>query len=247
MYQKKETATMFSGGLDSTAVACELLKRGHKLHLLTFNNGVCIRLSRPAERAKALTKKFGKEQIKYELIDSQETMNFLKNNSKGIINKYKSPLIFDLICRFSMEINTIIYCKKNNINNVADGNSIAQGQIFIQQKEYLDIVDDFYKQYDINSTHPLYFSAKTRDTNLKILSKHGLDKGNKLFEKLSISSQLLNQPFCFWAPMAFLFTSPVRKFGFEKLFGLSLKNATEIRKNLHDIAKKYIEEKLYVK
>ncbi|MDD5021376.1 MAG: 7-cyano-7-deazaguanine synthase [Endomicrobiaceae bacterium] len=247
MYQKKETAIMFSGGLDSTAVACELLKQGHKLHLLAFNNGVCIRISRPSERAKDLAEKFNKENINYKLIESQKTMKFLKNNSKGIISKCKSPLIFDLICRFSMEINTIIYCKKNNINTVADGNSMAQGQIFIQQKPYLDVVDDFYKQYDINSTHPLYFSAKTRDANLKILSDSGLDKGNKLFEKLSISSQLLNQPFCLWAPMAFLFTSPVRKLGFEKLFGLSTEKAIEIRKNLQNIARKYIEENLRAK
>jgi hypothetical protein len=244
--QASETAIMFTGGLDSTAVACELLNRNQKLHLLTFNNGICIRLSKAADRADELSKIFGKENIKHVSIDSRKTMKFLNDNSKKIINKYKSPLIFDLICRFSMEINTIIYCKKNNIKTVADGNNAAQGQIFIQQKQYLDIVDDFYNQYGIISLHPVY-SAQTRNINLKFLSENGLDKGNKLFEKLNISSQLLNQPFCFWAPVSFLFTSPLRKLGFEKLFGLPLEKAIDIRKKLNDTAKLYIRDKLYDK
>lgn len=243
MYQKTETAIMFTGGQDSTAAACELLKQGHKVHLLSFNNGICIRLSKPLDRANELSRVFGNENIKHESIDSQETMQFLRTNSKKIIKEYKSPLVFDLICRFAMEINTIIYCKKNNVNRVADGNNVAQGQIFIQQKQYLDIVDAFYKEYNIESIHPVYFRSQTRNTNLKILSENGLDEGNKFFEKLNISSQLLNQPFCFWAPISFLFTSPLRKLGFEKLLGLSTENAIELRKKLQDIARNYIENK----
>lgn len=243
MNQASETAIMFTGGLDSTAVACELLNQNQKLHLLTFNNGICIRLSKAADRANELSKIFGRENIKHVSIDSRQTMKFLNNNSKNFISKHKSPLIFDLICRFSMEINTIIYCKKNNIKTVADGNNAAQGQIFMQQKQYLDVVDHFYNQYDITSLHPVY-SAQTRATNLNFLYKNGLDNGNKLFEKLNISSQLLNQPFCFWAPISFLFTSPLRKLGFEKLLGLTTQKAIETRKMLHNIAKKYIQEQI---
>ena len=240
MYQKKETAIMFTGGQDSTVVACSLLKQDHKVHLLSFNNGICIRLSKSLDRANELARVFGVENIKHSTIDSQETMQFLRTNSKKIIKKYKSPLVFDLICRFSMEINTIIYCKKNNVSEVADGNNLAQGQIFIQQKKYLDIVDDFYKEYKIESIHPVYFSSQTRNTNMEVLSQNGLDDGNKFFEKLNISSQLLNQPFCFWAPVSFLFTSPLRKLGFEKLLGLSVENAIELRKNLQNTARIYI-------
>jgi len=241
MYQKKETAIMFTGGQDSTVVACSLLKQGHKVHLLSFNNGICIRLSKSSDRANELARVFGNENIKHSSIDSQPTMKFLRSNSKKLIKKYKSPLVFDLICRFSMEINTILYCKKNNVSIVADGNNIAQGQIFIQQKKYLDIVDDFYKEYNIESIHPVYFSSQTRNTNLEILSENGLDGGHKFLEKINISSQLLNQPFCLWAPVSFLFTSPLRKLGFEKLLGLSVENAIEIRENLQKTARIYIE------
>jgi hypothetical protein len=55
---------------------------------------------------------------------------------------------------------------------------------------------------------------------------------------------MLNQPFCFWAPVSFLFTSPLRKFGFEKIMGLKTEDAIEIRKFLQPEAKKYIEERL---
>lgn len=244
MNQELETVIMFSGGQDSTVVTCELLKRGHKVRLLMFNNGICIRVSKPLDRINDLIKKFGTEKIKYAKISSSETLHFLRENSLHIFRKYKSPLIFDLICRLAMDINTIIYCKKNNLTSVADGNNIAQAQIFMQQKEYLDIVDDLYKQYGIDSIHPIFFSSLTRETNRNLLIENGLHEGCKFFEKLNISSQLLNQPFCLWAPMAFLFTSPLRKLGFEKLLGLSTTDAIEIRKSLHSITKKYIDERL---
>jgi len=244
MYQKTETAIMFTGGQDSTVATCALLEEGRKVHLLSFNNGLCIRLSKPSERVKELTKLFGIEKITHKLIDSQEAMKFLKSNSTKLVRKYKSPLIFDLICRFAMEMNTIIYCKKNNVPSVADGNNVAQNQIFMQQKEYLDVSDDFYGQFGIESLHPVFFSATTRQTNLKILANHGLNEGHKCFEKLNVSSQMLNQPFCFWAPVSFLFTSPLRKLGFEKIFGLKTEHAIEIRKHLQEHAKKYIEKQI---
>jgi hypothetical protein len=55
---------------------------------------------------------------------------------------------------------------------------------------------------------------------------------------------MLNQPFCFWAPVSFLFTSPLRKLGFEKILGLKTQDAIEIRKTLQEYAKKYIEERI---
>jgi len=243
----QEATIMFTGGQDSTSAACKLLKLGYKLHLLSFNNGFCIRMSKASDRAIELSKQFGNENITYRTIDSKETMQLLKNALKKFRQKYKSPLVFDLLCRFAMEINTVIYCKNNNIPIVADGNNIAQNQIFIQQKQYLDIVDNFYKQFGIDSIHPVYFSAKKRNINLQVLSENGLHNGNKLFEKFNISSQLLNQPFCLWAPVSFLFTSPLRNLGFEKLFGLPLEKAIDIRKKLNDTAKNYIQTKIYDK
>lgn len=244
MYQEKETAIMFTGGQDSTSAACALLEKGQKVHLLSFNNGLCICLYKPAERVKELKNFFGNEKVTHNLIDSQEAMKFLKIKSTKFFKKYRSPLILDLICRFAMEMNTIIYCKKNNIASVADGNNIAQNQIFMQQKEYLDISDAFYGQFSIESLHPVFFSSTTRETNLKILGEYGFNEGHKCFEKLNISSQMLNQPFCLWAPVSFLFTSPLRKFGFEKIMGLKTEDAIEIRKFLQPEAKKYIEERL---
>lgn len=244
MYQEKETAIMFTGGQDSTAAACALLEEGRNVHLLSFNNGLCIRLYKPSERIKELKKFFGNNKITHNLIDSQEAMKFLKSQSTKLVKKHKSPLIFDLICRFAMEMNTILYCKKNNVPSVADGNNVAQNQIFMQQKEYLDVSDAFYAQFGIESLHPVFFSSTSRQTNLKILAKYNFNEGYKCFEKLNVSSQMLNQPFCFWAPVSFLFTSPLRKLGFEKILGLKTEDAIEIRKYLQNHAKTYIEERI---
>jgi len=240
----KDIAVMFSGGLDSTTVVLNLLKQNYKVHMLTYNNGLCVKLKRVNNRVEEFVKKYNKEKIVHYIIDTKDTISFLKKHYKNIQNKTKSPLLFDLICKFAMEINTVLYCKRNNISIVADGNNFAQNQIFLQQKEYLNIIDNFYNFYKIKSVHPVFF-IKNRQESINYLKKENMNiTGSKFFSFFGISSQFLQQPFCLWAFVSFLFTSPLRNFGFEKFFGLYIIDAIEIRKYLQKCAVKYIEEKL---
>jgi len=139
-----------------------------------------------------------------------------------------------------MEVATIIYCLENNIYSAADGNNPAQDAIFLQQLDYLRVVDNFFKSYGIDYIHPTYFS-KSRLGRRDYLKQLGFNSGSKLFEKLGITSQLFNQPFCLWAPVAFFFTSRLRKFPLIKKYSLDLDSAIEFRNNRERIAKDYIQ------
>lgn len=240
----KDIVVMFSGGLDSTAVVLLLLKQNYKVHMLTYNNGLCVKLSSVNSRVEEFVKKYNKKNIIHYIIDTKDTISFLKKHYKNIQNKTKSPLLFDLMCKFAMEINTVLYCKRNNISLVADGNNFAQNQIFLQQKEYLNVIDNFYNFYEIKSIHPIFF-VKNKKESLNYLKKENMNiAGSKFFPVFGISSQFLHQPFCLWAFVSFLFTSPLRKIGFEKFCGLNINDAIETRKYLQKYAVKYIEEKL---
>lgn len=239
-YSGKEIALMFSGGLDTTTAAATLAKVYRRIHLLTFCNGICIRVNASKVHAGELKEKFGSDKFIHRIIYIADLFAQIRKGLKKYLKKYKSPLIFDLCCRLSMEVTTIIYCLENNILYASDGNNPAQDTIFLQQPKYLCRVEAFFKEHGIECIHPVdYFEERcVRTDNLK---KLGFNSGNKLLEKIGITSQLANQPFCLWAFIAFFFTSWMRHNPIIKKYSLPLDAAIEFRCNREKIARSYIQ------
>lgn len=233
---------MYSGGLDTTAAALVLAQDFKRVHLVTFCNGFCIRVSRSKLHFKQLQAKFGADKIIHEIIDAQGIFSQIKTGLMEYIGKYRSPLVFDLCCRLAMETALIIYCLRNNISYVADGNSLAQDQIFLQQAEYMRAVDQFFQDYTIQSIHPV-MDYEERSRRIKRIGDSGFSKGHEWLEKyLGIGSQLFNQPFCLWAPVPFFFTSGLRKLPFINKFNLPLEKALEFRKEREAVARECIRD-----
>jgi hypothetical protein len=236
-----EIALMYSGGLDTTVSAAILAKRFKRVHLITFDNGVCIRKRSSLIHVADLKNKFGEDKFIHKIISSADLFAKIRKGIWGYFRQYNSPLVFDLCCRLSMETALVIYCLKNNIQHAADSNNVAQDAIFLQQADYLKIVDNFFKGYGINLIHPVY-DHECRLERMDKLKSLGLQKGYKILEKIGITSQLFNQPFCLWAPLSFFFTSWTKNFPLVKKFTLPSKKAFEFRADRERIAKKCIQE-----
>ena len=237
---RDEIALMYSGGLDTTYAALKLADKFSKVHLLTFCNGICVCVNNSKKHIALLQDRFG-DKFHHSIIPISHILDLVKNGIMGDIKRYKSPLLFDLCCRLSMEIATILYCLDKRIGNVSDGNNPkTQGQMFIQQSDYLKKVDKFFSFYNINS----YRSYDTFDSREEIsseLKKSGIDTGSKWLKYMGISTQLFTQPFCLWAPVAFLFTSDLRKIPIIKPFALSVDKAIEYRLEKERIAHRFID------
>lgn len=241
MNKNKEIALMYSGGLDTTYAALQLAQEFSKVHLLTFCNGFCVRVDASKKHVLMLQEKFGKDKFKHHIILIGDIFSFLRKDLLKDILKYRSPLLFDLCCRLSMEVATIFYCLERGIKYATDGNNPAtQGEIFLQQEKYLKVVGDFFFQYSIQHIHP-HRRLESRKDILNQLNAVGIKSGVKFLETIRISSQLRTQPFCLWTPVAFLFTSPIRKIPFIKYFALSIEDAISFRLRKEKLAKDFID------
>ena len=241
MTEKKEIALMYSGGLDTTYAALQLAKEFSKVHLLTFCNGACVRVDASKKHVAILRDKFGRDKFEHSIISVANILRFLKKDLLKDMVKARSPLLFDLCCRLSMEVAVIFYCLEREIKYVTDGNNPdTQGEIFLQQEKYLDKAVDFFSKYGIKYIRP-YKNLMLRSEVSGKLEEAGIKTGVGLLGKAGITTQLFTQPFCLWAPVAFLFTSNIRKLPFIRHFSLSTEDAITFRLKKEKIAADFID------
>ncbi|OGW75955.1 MAG: hypothetical protein A2Z72_04640 [Omnitrophica bacterium RBG_13_46_9] len=239
--KNKEIALMYSGGLDTTYAALTLAETFSKVHLLTFCNGVCLRPRASRKHFSMLREKFGRDKFEHTVIPIAHIFAFLRKNIIKDMLKYRSPLLFDLCCRLSMEIATILYCMDKRVSYATDGsNPRTQGQMFIQQEGYLKLVDKFFSRYGIESVRS-YNMLCSRDEIRQRLRDKGINTEVRWLRFLGISTQLFTQPFCLWAPVAFLFTSATRKIPLIRYFSLSQEKAIIYRMEKEKLAQRFIE------
>lgn len=156
---KGKVTVLFSGGMDSSAVALFYLKKGCKVQLITFDNGAERDMDNPRIRADLIKRKFG-TQCSWKLLSSRELFHriAIKNLEKDIKN-YGNLICCG--CKLAMLAELIIYCKKHGIKIIADG--FEKGQVYYpeQHPDYISATDSFAKGFGISYEHPVYkMSAK---------------------------------------------------------------------------------------
>ncbi len=241
MIKNKEIALMYSGGLDTTYTALQLAEEFNKVHLVTFCNGICVRVGASKMHVDLLQKRFGSDKFEHSIISVGQILSIFKKDLLKDIAKYRSPLLFDLCCRLSMETAMIFYCLDKGIKYATDGNNHhTQGEIFLQQEKYLDIVSLFFLQHGIQYFYPDKL-LKSREEIIKKLEEAGIKTGINLLGNFGITTQLFTQPFCLWAPVTFFFTSNLRKIPLVRYLDLSLEEAIAYRLRKEKLARDFID------
>ena len=145
---------LFSGGVDSTAVASFYLRKGYKVQLITFNNGAQKGLEKPEHKANIIAERFG-EQCSWKLLECTSLFHEIAiENLEEDIRKFGNLICCG--CKLAMLSEAVIYCKKHGIKTIADG--FERGQIYYpeQTPEYIGVAGSFAKQYNISYLHPIY-------------------------------------------------------------------------------------------
>ncbi|MDP7113471.1 MAG: hypothetical protein QGH45_16005 [Myxococcota bacterium] len=241
-----DVAVSFSGGLDTTLAVVQLLDVFERVHLLTYCNGYCFRIHAHHDRVRALREAFGAERIvsRTEMVRSQ--IDELLEDYWKDLHRTGSPLIFDLACRFSMEVATIQYCLENDISHAADGLNSAQPVIFILEPDYIRMADAFMAEFGIQFLHPVYHFGD-RGKRRELLDRHGLNVEVKLISFVQragilpqISEQILTQPFCYAQVPIFFLTSPLRHAPLLRRFGLATDDARAYRGERQRVARELL-------
>ncbi len=252
MTRKKlgDVAVSFSGGLDTTLGVLLLLEHFERVHLNIFCNGYCLRVHAPHERVDQLRSIFGDDRIVCTTTASRPSLDAVLPRYGEDLKRTGSPLIFDLCCRLSMEVELMIYCLRNGISHAADGLNCAQPVIFMLMPEYIQLADRFMAEFGIQFMHPVYHFGD-RQQRRALLDSHGLNvevKAISLVQRLGIlpqiSEQITLQPLCYAQLPIFLLTSPLRHAPVLRKFGLPLAAAQRYRLERQDLARQHVAQRL---
>jgi len=245
-----DVAVSFSGGLDTTLGVLLMLEHFERVHLNIFCNGYCLRVHAPHERVEQLRRIYGDDRIVCTTTASRPSLDAMLPRFGADLKRTGSPLIFDLCCRLSMEVELITYCLRHGITHAADGLNCAQPVIFMLMPEYIQLADRFMEEYGIQFLHPVYHFGD-REQRRKLLDDNGLNvevKAISLVQRLGIlpqiSEQITLQPLCYAQLPIFLLTSPIRHAPVLRKFGLPLALAQQYRLERQELAREHIVQRL---
>ncbi len=239
-----EICMMFSGGLDTTLAAARLLEEDDtsRLHLLTFCNGLCVRVDHSKIHVEELRELYGADRIVHRISYVTEIFEEIRRPVWEQIRKAGSTLAIDLCCRLSFETAAIIYCVNNGLSRLADGTNVDQGRLFLVEKPgYLKVAREFFDSYGIDYFSPVYQRLDGREGRVEELRRRGFTVGPKALEKFNITSSLAHQPFCLFGIHTFFFTSFLRSLpllgrGIARL-NLDLEDAIALRLDRQEVAR----------
>jgi len=234
---------LFSGGLDSTIEAVGRLEKYRRVHLVTFNNGMCWNCRSAARRAAELQAKFGADRVHHQLIQTGPLLRKLLTNWRELWRAFRSPLLVDLACKMAAVTEAVSLAKRQGVHNLSDGSSLAQNEIFIQRPEFAQHFRPWLESLGLRLVEPKSFAVPRRE-KVQMLRDMQLSTGWKPLEKIYISSQKMHQPFCWWAFVCFWFTGPFRNLSVVKHFELPLERANEAWDVLLPRAEAYLRENL---
>lgn len=153
---EKTCGILFSGGLDSSLAVCRMIEKGFKTELLHFNQGSLISNNLVSIRYEELKKSYA---------DCISGIHFC--NISGLfrrialvsleedVRKYNVSLVC-VGCKLAMHVQSIVFCKKNNIKYMADGSTERQKRYGEQREVALKFIKDLYGEYEISYKNPVY-------------------------------------------------------------------------------------------
>lgn len=162
---KDKVVVLYSGGSDSTLAAALMCRRFKHVYLLTYKTSPMSNVERSNRNFELLKEKFPKNKIIREFINSDNVFKKIYyNNYFCDFKKFKTYLCTSVCaaCSLSWHTKTIIYCLKNHIHTVCDGERYEDPPIWAEQmKQILNMVRNFYKEYGINYENPVYEIDRT--------------------------------------------------------------------------------------
>lgn len=244
----RDVTMLFSGGLDSTLAAAQLLEAGApRVHLLTFCNGFCVKVENSRVHVDELQSMYGADRVLHQITYVTDIFEELRRPLMNLIREYESTLVFDLCCRLSFETAALIYCVNNGVERVACGTNMDQGRLFLERPEYLEVVTDYFAEYGIEYFTPVYARMGGRQGRIDKLQERKISTGPRFLEKFNITNSLFQQPFCLVAIHTFFYTSFLRDVPgigrISKRFNLSTEDAIRLRLDRQEIARKIIAER----
>jgi len=234
---------LFSGGMDTTLEVVERLNEYDGVDLLTFDNGHCIHLEGARRRVRELRDFLGHDRIRHVEILTVDLIQRLLGDHDALWREFRSPLIFDMACKLSSVTELLFHARVHGITDLSDGASMEQTEIFLQRRDFAEVVGQFAEDYGLRFLHPTRYDW-SREQKQQALVDQGFRPGMPALEKLHIGSHIAHQPFCLRGIVTFFFTSPLRHLSVVKRYELPMDQAFALWDRMLPIARAHLDRKL---
>ena len=147
--------TLFSGGRDSSLVACLLARDGRLVHLLTCDNGVSIGADLSAYRYNELRTALGDRIVGRAVVS---TMGLFRRIALADIENDFARFHKNLIVlgsQLAMHTEAVVYCLNHGIQEVASGFTTYQCSFAEQMPDAIKAIGEFMSQHSIKYLTPV--------------------------------------------------------------------------------------------
>ena len=183
-------ALMFSGGIDSTALAITLSDHYEHVHLVTYKNGYGhYSHGRTEARVKELNEKLGNK-FSHAVISTKDYFDQILVNS--VLEDYKSfrsGFIWFMGCKMAMHMRSAIYCLENGIRFMTDGSNVDTEEMVEQMLISLTLIHHFYEDLTVEFGTPVY--NVRRAASKELIRSLDLNMGYEVMDR-----HLCIQPTC---------------------------------------------------
>lgn len=153
-----ETATLFSGGTDSTLTAALMAEKFDKIHLITYDRFAFSSVMNPMVNVQKLRDKYGEEKFDFHVIKVEKLTRFVFYE-RYLYNIRKHGFFLLTICglcKLAMHMRTVIFCLENGIPNVCDGANQGMHLFPAQMASVIKEYGDMYTRYGITYSNPVF-------------------------------------------------------------------------------------------
>lgn len=187
----REVAVLFSGGRDSTLVACLLALKGVKLHLLTGSCGLGIGTEIVETRFQELSRKFSGNIVAWKTLDIKGLLGAIAfRNIENDFREHQTNLIL-LGEKMALHTEAILYCLSMGIKYIADGTTKYQAHLAEQAPEAVTFFCEFSEEYGIQYLTPVYEAASEQQVKDHLFI---LGISTKSLESISLLSDSFSKP-----------------------------------------------------
>jgi hypothetical protein len=180
--QKNSITVMFSGGVDSTALAITLAEQYDHIHLVTYKNGYGhFHHDRTVLRVQELNEKLG-HKFSHAVISTKDYFDqVLVNTAFQDYRAFKSGFVWCMGCKMAMHMRSAIYCLENGVRFMTDGSNVDTEEMVEQMLISLTLIHHFYEDLTVEFGTPVY--NQRRAASKERIKSLGLNMGVELLDR----------------------------------------------------------------
>lgn len=187
-----DVSVFYSGGLDSTSVACmAALKGAARVHLHTLNHGYGYLFASWAEgNVPALERALGRDRIVHRYVDIKDLFQQLAISTLvRDIREYRATFGCCMGCTMAITTETIIYNLEHGIPHIMMGSSVGGTYAAQSMPVTVGLQKKFCARYGIVYSTPLLDDNIVKAQERSLLRALGISPGVRFLDKHSFGNQ----------------------------------------------------------